>query len=1692
MARSRSAQTICLSYRFVLICLAAALLGIPSELRAAASFLRADVNQDGQVDLSDPVATLVHLFAAGREAPCQKAADSNDDGRVDVADAVYTLRYLFSDGPQPPDPFPVCGPDPTEDALTCESSACPSGPVNVELLAACPGDPSNEVAWTVRNLENSPVQLSWRLERSGFQGTVALGALGEQTFTTPHLAGVTEIVLEAGGAEVARLVQPRVIISEFMASNGSGLKDEDGDTSDWIEIAVLSSPCNQPVDLSGWYLTDDPDDLTAWRFPSVEVSPDGFLVIFASGKDRSQAGSELHTNFKLGSGGEYLALVAPDGVTVVDEFAPEYPPQLTDISYGKARARETFVQPASSVRYHVPSSRDASLGTSWTEVYFSDAAWETGTAALGFTGTGPQGFEVKFIKSKVRVDSLSTAIAVLNDPGRQSYVHTERASVIDYFNSGGRGNFSVDNPFPGVGFNDIDDFVVLVTGTILIPEAGPWSFGVNSDDGFSLELQGGGRTFRMEYPDPRAPADTIQIFNIPQSGLYDVTLVFYERGGGAELELFAAKGEHPTYSSDPFRLVGDTDSGGLATAGFSSLISTDVGDAMRGVNASLWVRCSFTVEEPEKLESLILKIQYEDGFIAYLNGTKVAQRNAPASPGWSSSATADRPPEDVPVPEEISLSNRLDLLVPGTNVLAIHALNDSAADQDFLLRVELISARRGYMLNYMPEPTPGFLNVPGASDFVRPVSFSAEHGFYDSPFFLQLSTETEGAQIRYTLDGSTPTEQNSQRYTGPIRIDGTTVIRARAFKSGALPSAVASRTYIFLSDVLTQSPNGQPPGPGWPSGSVNGQVLDYGMDPNVVNDPRWRDQLTEALISIPTISLVTDLENLFDPAKGIYVNARNDGRAWERPTSVELINPDGTPGFAVNAGLRIRGAFSRSGNNPKHSFRLFFRAEYGTGKLNYPLFGGEGVDTFDKVDLRTSQNYSWAFQGDRRNTLLRDVFSRDSQRDMGQPYTRSRYYHLYLNGQYWGIYQTQERADADFAASYLGGKPEEYDAIKNDSSGSRALHAADGTMDAYRRLYDAAVAGFASDSAYLAVQGLRPDGTPDPNGECLLDVDNLMDYMICTYYVGDPDSPVSCWAHFSNNVFALYNRVRPKGFTWYRHDAEHSLGANGGLYEGRLLTDPVDRTIGQEWRHFNPAWLHLRLTENREYLIAFADRVVKHFFHGGVFTPERSAERLRERARQIELAIIAHSARWGDAKREPPRTKDDWQSEVNWLLNTFFPQRTQIVLDQMRSVGMFPDLAICSFNQHGGEIQPGFTLRITQSNGTPGTIYYTLDGTDPRLWGGAINPTARRYSDDTTAVTVIERGSVWRYNDSGVDLGTAWKEPGYNDSSWKQGPAQLGYGDGDEATEVSFGPDPNNKYPTTYFRRTFTVQDASALAEVTLSIVVDDGAAVYINGVEAIPRINLPSGDITYNTYAEGPGVPVGGAEESAFRSFQVDPALLADGENVIAVEIHQASASSSDISFDLELTALVSGQGSEPIVLNRTTTVKARVYLNGRWGALTEARFTVGLSGLVINEFMASNHTTLEDPDEPGEFPDWIELYNGTDHVVDLSGMYLTDDLQDLAKWRFADGITIEPGGFLVILADDDGTQGPLHTNFKLSVSGEAIALVDSDGTTVLDSVIFDFQREDVSYGRYPDGGQEWGFHTSPTPGSGNSPHSQ
>jgi len=574
---------------------------------------------------------------------------------------------------------------------------------------------------------------------------------------------------------------------------------------------------------------------------------------------------------------------------------------------------------------------------------------------------------------------------------------------------------------------------------------------------------------------------------------------------------------------------------------------------------------------------------------------------------------------------------------------------------------------------------------------------------------------------------------------------------------GFQPSPPQSRTFIFHHQVIRQ----EYPGGEWPAGSVNDQVLDYAMDQDITLGSQYSGRILGALKDVPVISIITDNDNLFDSQSGIYVNAFGHGPAWERECSVEMFDLDSVA-FQVNAGLRIRGGWSRHPEFPKHSFRLFFRSEYGDSKLYFPLFGDEGTDRFDKIDLRTSQNYAWA-QGDDRNTMLREVFSRDTQRDMGQPYTRSRYYHLYLNGMYWGLYQTQERSEARFASDYFGGESEDYDVVKvNTENWDYRVEATDGTLDLWNDIYGLTQDGFSSMEDYYRIQGKGPNGLQDKALKKLVDIDNLIDYMLTIFYAGNFDAPTSSFGRNNgpNNFYAINDRTDPStGFIFFNHDAEHSLFVQAaspgiGIQEDRVNIGTRDDNLQMEvssFSGFHPQWLHFRLSDNAEYRQRFADRTFSYFREGGVLDETTARLRFEARMEQIDRAIIAESARWGDARSwvSNSYTRDEhWITEVNRVRYQFFPHRGDIVLDQLIAAGLYTDLQPPSMEADA--LEPGsqklefmdpFELTLVNPNVT-GMICYTTDGTDPRMTGGEINPDAEITSEqvkmDISATSLIK------------------------------------------------------------------------------------------------------------------------------------------------------------------------------------------------------------------------------------------------------------------------------------------------------------------------------------------------------------------
>ncbi len=983
----------------------------------------------------------------------------------------------------------------------------------------------------------------------------------------------------------------------------------------------------------------------------------------------------------------------------------------------------------------------------------------------------------------------------------------------------------------------------------------------------------------------------------------------------------------------------------------------------------------------------------------------------------------------------------------------------------------------------MTFPTPGGPNVRIYEGITQEPEFNFDHGFHDREFFVAITCETEGAMIYCTTDGSVPYAVDAARpgstaalYSGPVRINKTTCLRAAAVKPGWRPSATETRTYVFITDVIRQSPTGASPGRGWPTGTVNGQVLDYGMDPDVVNSPRYSELMDDALLAVPTISIVTDVGNLFDSQKGIYVNAGRQGQDWERPVSVELIYPDETEGFQVDAGLRIRGGYSRSDSNPKHAFRLFFRSEYGTPKLKYPLFGKEGADEFENIDLRTSQNYSWAYDGSSRHTFLRDVFSRDTQRDMGQPYTRSRYYHLYLNGQYWGLFQTEERAEAAYAESYFGGGKEDYDVVKTvGGNPSYTIEATDGTLDACRLLWQAAVAGFSVDEPYYRIQGLNPDGTPNPEYPKLLDPDNLIDYMLCTFYAGDFDGPISNFLgnNRPNNYYSIYDSANPDGFKWFRHDAEHTLIDRYGW--GLDRTGPFTHPDLARLEYFTPQWLQQRLLEHPEFRMRFADRANKHFFNNGALSYARSRQRLLDRAGQIEMAIIGESARWGDAKRSTPFTKEDWEEEVDRIVNDYgdfgLVNRTSVVLDQLRGHGWYPSVSPPGFNQHGGHVPVGFELSMQASD----DIYYTLDGTDPRLPEKAGSSGGQILVAESAAKRVLVPTD---------EVGEAWKGgASFDDSAWTSvegGPGGIGY-ERSSGYESLISLDLNlQMYGTAagcYIRIPFDITtDPSTYKSLTLKIQYDDGFIAYLNGVE-VKRASF-SGTPAWNSAAQA------SHEGDVVEIFPIDEyiSLLQKGRNVLAIHGLNTSPASSDF---IILASLEWAQGTSaesggvsstairytgPVLLDQSVQVKARALSGATWSALNEAVFSVGpvAENLRVSEVMYHPADT-GDPNDPNT--EFIELINVGDDRINLNLVKFTNGVY----FTFAD-LELAPGHRCLLVRNRIafearyGSDLPVIGQYvgSLNNAGERIELLDAAGTD-----IHDFRLED-NWFDITDG---WGF---------------
>ena len=917
---------------------------------------------------------------------------------------------------------------------------------------------------------------------------------------------------------------------------------------------------------------------------------------------------------------------------------------------------------------------------------------------------------------------------------------------------------------------------------------------------------------------------------------------------------------------------------------------------------------------------------------------------------------------------------------------------------------------------YFQAPTPGQANgTSSISGIVPKPDVSHQRGWYEAPFTLVLTNTLPGTTIRYTMDGSVPTEGNGFVYTAPLQVSSNLILRAMASRENYLPSEVRTHTYLFAEHVLRQpnNPAGFPVGPtvqaGYPS--------DYEMDPAIVNDPLYAPQMKDALLALPIMSISMKMDDMFGAVNGIYTHPLNRGPQWEKPCSLEFIPVDGKDDFQVDAGIQVQGNAAREPiKTPKHPLRVVFKGDYGPKKLDYKMFPDSPVSSFDTLILRADFGFSWLHWNPtqrQRAQRIRDAWVKDSMRAMGGLASHNRYVHLFINGVYWGVYDPTERPDGSFGEAYLGGEKEDYDVINEGA-------VVDGTATAYNAML--AITDVSTLAQYEAMKAY-------------LDMPQFIDYMLLHFYIAHED-----WFR-NKNWYTIRPKDGSRGFLYIPWDGEN------------VLIDPAANRVTQTDL---PSDLHPKLVRNAQYRLDFADRVHRHFFNGGALTPTENIARWQKRAREIELPIIAESARWGDYRRDvhpyqsPPyelyTREAQYRAEQNRLQISYFPSRTATVLNQLRNAGLYPSVAAPTFHQYGGKIEAGFELRITAS---AGTVYYTTNGIDPRVYGsGEISASAKVYTAPVPLNGTVQvkarllSGGNW----------SALTEATFTTESPRI-PLRI--------TELMYNPDPAG--------------DAYEFIELqNFSPLPFDASGFFIQGMDYIfpPQSIIKPGEIIVLGSADN---PVRFAERypglAVFGRFNGQ--LLNRGERVALVAPNGRTAQSVDYSDDNGWPEGADGDGYSLEIKNvfgdpdDPANWQSSVALLGTAGKTNSIQPS---PAVVINEVYSSGS------------PDWVEIFNQSGNAVNLQGWTL-EDSSNTNIFTLAAATSIAANSYIVIQCDPLTTEANV-ARFGLDRQSERLILRNASGS-IVDVVTIGTQVSEQSVGRI-EGRLEL---TAPTLGAPNSP---
>lgn len=1485
------------------------------------------------------------------------------------------------------------------------------------------------------------------------------------------------------GLAVIPEVRGQLVISELMASNSRTLADEDGEYPDWIEIY---NPGPATVELSGWALTDNPAAPGQWTFPETNLMAGGYLVVFASGKNRRVAGRPLHTNFRLGADGDYLALSRPDGARVF-RYDP-FPAQVTDVSFGldPGLRAVTVLATNATGRFRVPSAGPADLN--WTGTSYDDGGWLTVTSAVGYvvgaldrlsvpgltnglaaywkmdesagtvaadaTGRGGAGTLINFPTDGsqwrpgrqdgalrfrgpaggdyVRVatyPSASTGITIAAWVLAES-LPTWASIAKNWGSAGGPFHFGL-----GEGTGALDIFITTTAGQFSVREAkalpvGQWQHVAFTADGTALRLYRNGRLVASRpcagnlVPPPVA-AMGIGVKLNPAGTAADPGAPGFWHGRIDDLGLWQR-----ALREEEIALIASA--GGLGEIPLGSVVR----GAMLGTSASALLRFPFVVENPSLLTRWRLKLRYDDGFVAWINGEEIVRRNAPETLNGDAMATAERAAVESAMFEEFNLAEFAPLFVAGTNVLAIHGLNVAPGDSDFLVQPVLEAASITETTNalvYFTTPTPGAENRIGV-EVLGPIIGEVGHAprmpldgddlvvtARVSPAFAAVASVTLRYRVQFGAEVPVPMFDDGAHGDGGA---GDGVYGAR------IPASASTNGQMIRYAVAATDTLGT--GSRWP----------------VFNDPTDADEYLGTVVQDPAIQSALPVFHWFVATPGLAETAT--GTRCSIFHNGELYD---------NVFVRIRGGTSRSW--PKKSYKIEFNEDH-----EFELHPGEPrVTEFDFNTTYTDKSY------------VRSVLVYEHQRDAGLPSPIAFLAQLRQNSVFYSVTVYTEQPDKDFlqrvgldpnGTLYKCGPGSTYDSVTGFEKKTRL---AEGNTNALALLQGLGLSGSALEAFvfdrvdvpgmvnFMATVAVTQNiDASDKNHFLYQDTGGTGEWRMLPW-----DQDLSFGPDALNTDTIVYNRQDPVAPACASHPF---IGARPYLLHAG------------KYNRFLEAIVNVPRT--REMLLRRVRTLTDQHLATGYFL-----QRIDELVAMIGPDVTLDKARWGGIAAFPGATYTLVQANARIKNEYLAPRLGYLTGSGITNVGSAnpiaqpPNVSVrihtVEFNPASGNQAEEFVC-VTNASGFP------VDLTGWRLDGGvqfAFPPGAVLPSNGVVYLAADVRAFRARATGprGGQGLFVLGRLQGRLSARGESLVLRNQYGQAAQTYAYAGNPSPAQQHlrvteimyhPAALPGDAFAAEEYEfiELRNISDSATLDLAGVRFVNGISfdftggAVTALGPGATVVVVRNPAafaarHGPGVPVAGTYLGALENGG-DRVQLVDGNGEEIL----------DFTYDNDWHPITDGLGFSLVVVDPLAEPDA-------WGRRSQWR-PGGRTGGTPGQFepvsgtvpavVISEALTRTDVPPP---TDTVELFNPTGQAVDVGGWYLSDDFNTPRKFRIPAGTVVVAGGWTTF---DEGQFNAGTAAFALGSDGDEIWLFSANAAGELTGYVhghrFGAADDGVSFG--------------------------